>query len=77
MEKYNDDDRMKQLPALNKDKVLNEDKPLHMNTDGLFFPIKFGFFFSHSPLGLVLMSMCKDQERHPEKKNLLHACELE
>lgn len=37
MEKYNDDDRMKQLPALNKDKVLNEDKPLHMNTDGLFF----------------------------------------
>lgn len=46
--KYNDDDRMKQLPALNKDKVLNEDKPLHMNTDGLFFSIKFGFFFSHS-----------------------------
>lgn len=43
--KYNDDDRMKQLPASNKDKVLNEDKPLHMNTDVAFFHYKVGFFF--------------------------------
>lgn len=42
--KYNDDDRMKQLPASNKDKVLNEDKPLHMNTDAAFFYYKVGFF---------------------------------